>query len=126
MDLALSTIDITVSCSGGSEMQLALYSAAEDEPHHNQRTHGADDVKTFGETYSHSDFAPKLSEIILTKKGKNDTCIPPSILIEHVQWRYIFFTDLFSFIRLVVFCFDTDIQKSSLPCTGNIYKLGCR
>lgn len=29
-------------------MQLALYSAAEDEPDHNQRTHGTDEVETFG------------------------------------------------------------------------------
>jgi hypothetical protein len=29
-------------------MQLALYSAAEDEPHHDQRTHGTDEVKPFG------------------------------------------------------------------------------
>jgi len=30
-------------------MQLVLYSAAEDEPNHDQRTHGTDEVKTFGE-----------------------------------------------------------------------------
>jgi hypothetical protein len=29
-------------------MQLALYSAAEDEPGHDQRTQGTDEVKTFG------------------------------------------------------------------------------
>jgi hypothetical protein len=29
-------------------MQLPLYSAAEDEPGHDQRTYGADEVKTFG------------------------------------------------------------------------------
>jgi hypothetical protein len=42
--------------------------------------------------------APKPSEIILTKEGENDPCIPPAILIDHVQWRYIFFADLFSLL----------------------------
>jgi len=28
-------------------MQLALYSAAEDEPHHDLRTHGTDEVETW-------------------------------------------------------------------------------
>jgi len=31
---------------------------------------------------------------VKTKEGENDPCIPPAILIDHVQWRYIFFADL--------------------------------
>jgi hypothetical protein len=77
-------------------MQLALYSAADDEPHYDQRTHGTDEVKTFGKRIVILT-APKYSKIILTKEGENDPCIPPAILIEHVQWRYIFFADLFQF-----------------------------
>ena len=106
-------------------MQLVLYSTGEDGPHHDQRTHGTDEVKTFGKRIVILT-ALKPIKIILTKEGENDQCIPPAILIEHVQWRCIFFADLFSFIRLAIFCLDTGIQKSSSPCTGNIYKLGCR
>lgn len=38
-------------------MQLALYSAAEDEPHHDQRTHGTDEVKCFAKG-GHSNLRP--------------------------------------------------------------------
>lgn len=67
-------------------MQLALYSVVEDESHHNQHTHSTDEVKPFGEPYSHSDFAPKPRKMVLTKERKKDPYISPAILIEYVQW----------------------------------------
>ena len=43
-------------------MQLALYSATENEPCHDQRTYGADEVKTFGKRIVILTLRPNLAE----------------------------------------------------------------
>ncbi len=49
----------------------------------------------------------KPRKLILTEEGENDPSIPPAILVEHVQWRYVFFTNLFSVVDQLYYFFDT-------------------
>ncbi len=75
-------------------MQLALHSAAEVEPTMINLPKVLMKLKTFRKN-SHSDFARKPSEIMLTNEGENDPGILPAIFVEYIQRRNIFFADLF-------------------------------
>jgi hypothetical protein len=51
-------------------MQLALYLAAEDEPHHDRRTHGTDEVKPFAKSIVILILRPNLAKQFSPKKAK--------------------------------------------------------
>jgi len=92
-----TTTSITVSHSGGSETRLALtISESKRNGHHeHQPTDGTDEIQTFGIVILSS--LDKISrKMLLTKEGEDDPSVLPTILIGHVQLRYIFITDLSS------------------------------
>ena len=64
------------------------------EHYEHQPTDGTDEIQTFASCSVISSLDKIPRKTLLTKEGEDDPSVLPTILIEHVQLRCIFITDL--------------------------------